>query len=89
MKVYSCDGAAFDDASNGCIYYRTKAEAMTAARQSTVPVPDAINWHGHARVSVHEIRKVDATRIVALLNHECWSEHSQVIAEFTDGRRTV
>lgn len=88
MNVYSCMGWAFDDANNGIAYYRTKAEALAAARHATAPdVREGYpQWSNCATVSLHRIAApITHERIVALLNAEGWCEHTEEIAKVVNG----
>lgn len=86
MKVYSCSGSAFDDADGGAVYYRTKAEALAAARAQTAPCeisPDGSD----AEVWVDEIfEPINHERIVNMLNREAWSAGHERVAVVSKGR---
>jgi hypothetical protein len=86
MRVYSCSGWAFDDAGpEGVRYFRTKAEAMLAAREATRP--DASIAGSEATVTMDIIAKpIGPDRIVAMLNHANWVEREEIIATVRNGR---
>jgi hypothetical protein len=86
MRVYSCSGWPFDDAGpEGQAYFCTKAEALAAAREATVP--DARLPNGaEATVTMHEVRPMSIATVVALLNAAGWSPHSEVVAIVRNGR---
>jgi hypothetical protein len=88
MKVYSISGAAADDSPTGEVFYRTLAEALTAAREFTAPhtheggseVPGS-----QATVIRHVIGPLTHDLVVAMLNHEGWCSDSTTVAEVENG----
>jgi hypothetical protein len=84
MRLYSCSGWAFDDSDTGQQFYRTKAEAMKAAREATAP--SATVEGSDAEVRLHIAGPISASLIVAMLNHTGWCRHSETIAHVSNGR---
>lgn len=87
MRVYSCQGWAFDDGSDsGQIFYRTKAEALTEAREATA-ANDRIPDGSEATVMWHDVRSpVTHATVVALLNHTRCFPASGPVATVRQGR---
>lgn len=85
MKVYRCTGFPFDELDGGAAYYRTKAEALKAAREATAPGPDSQG--STATVAECVIAApINADRIVALLNRDGWAASQTGIATVRNGR---
>lgn len=88
MRVYSCHGFAFDDADGGVVYFRTKRDALHAAREQTAP-GEGDETGSEATVEVHYILKpLNAERMVDLLNRERWCAKTEFVAKVENGRVT-
>jgi hypothetical protein len=87
MRVYCCSGSAFDDAgSEGTMYYRTKAEALKAAREATSK-DDRLPEGSTATVQVNFIdAPITHDMVVALLNHAGWCRSALTIATVSNGK---
>lgn len=91
MIVYSCSGPAFDDTDLGEVFYRTKAEAVQAARSATGMQWEPANQvHVGSRAIVrrHHVNRTNHDRIVAMLNHQGWCDKSEEVAFFENGEQT-
>ena len=89
MKIYSCSGSPFDDGCNGnsTVYFRTKREAMNAARDATANTATS-EWEGaEAVVSQDTIKKLDAATFLAALNAEGWCESTADLCRYVNGKR--
>lgn len=85
MKVYSCQGPAFEFCDGGELFFRTRDQALHSARENTAP--DPVNGLGsEAVVTMHEIGPLTHDLVVGMLNSTGWCRKSTTVAVVRNGR---